>query len=363
MNRLFSPIQIGPITLPNRIILPPMCQFVAKDGKPTPWHIIHYGQMVCSGAGLIILEATAVCPEGRISPFDLGLWSDETEEAMAHLLASIRPYASMPLAIQLAHAGRKGSCSAPWDGSHLITPENGGWVPVAPSPLAYGQGAPLPSELSEEKIQDVIQAFTDAAYRADRLGFDAVEIHAAHGYLLHQFLSSLSNRRHDRFGGSLENRMRLTLEVLRSVRKAVPHSVIGVRISATDWVPGGWDLDQSTTLVRQLRHLGCDYIHVSSGGLSPEQIISLHPGYQLPFASRIKADTGLPTIAVGLITQAEHADSIVSTGKTDMVAIGRAMLFNPRWPWHAAACLGTSIQVPEPYRRSAPSAFPRLFQQ
>lgn len=361
MSKLFSPLSLGRLQLNNRIIVAPMCQYSAENGLAGDWHLMHLGQLALSGAGLLIVEATAVLPEGRISPADLGLWSDETESALGSVLGRLRRYSAMPLAIQLAHAGRKASSNVPWQGGKQIPPRQGGWQCVAPSALPFEDGDLPPSALDEAGIERVRQAFVEAAVRARRIGIEAIELHMAHGYLLHQFLSPLSNRRDDRYGGSLENRMRLPLEVLQAVRAAVPGLTVGIRISATDWVAGGWDLEQSVQFAHQAGRTGCDFIHVSSGGLSPHQQIPVGPGYQVHLAERIRRETGLPTIAVGLITEAEQAETIVASGQADMVALARGMLYDPRWPWHAAARLGATVDAPPQYWRCQPRGLKQLF--
>jgi 2,4-dienoyl-CoA reductase-like NADH-dependent reductase (Old Yellow Enzyme family) len=364
VSLLFSPIRLGTVELANRIVVAPMCQYSADEGAATDWHLLHLGHLALSGAGLLITEATAVMPEGRISPLDLGLWSDATEDALAPVVRAVRRHSPIRLGIQLAHAGRKASCVPPWDGGEPIAPDAGGWQTVAPSAIPFRPERPPPRALDEAGIAALVDAFAASARRAARLGFDVVEIHAAHGYLLHEFLSPLSNRRDDGYGGSLENRLRLPLEVFSAVRSAVPADVaVGVRVSATDWVDGGWDLEQTLALARRLQARGCDYIHVSSGGLAPQQQVPAFPNYQVPFAARIKAATGLTTIAVGLITQAEQAEAIVATGEADAVALARAMLFDPRWPWHAAARLGAKVQAPKQYLRSEPHRLKGLLQR
>ena len=362
MSALFSPYAIGNLTLPNRIVIPPMCQYSAEDGNATDWHMIHLGQLAESGAGLLVIEATAVEAIGRISPDDVGLWSDANQAALGRVLEGVRKYSATPIGIQLAHAGRKASSAVPWAGGQLLPPAAGGWPTVAPSALQYLPGEAAPLALDAAGLVRIREAFADAARRAARIGLDCIELHGAHGYLLHQFLSPLTNLRDDAYGGDLENRMRFPLEVFDAVRAAFPAGKpVGIRISATDWVEGGWDLEQSVALAQALKVRGCDFIHVSSGGLSPLQKIALAPGYQLPFAERIRAETGLPTIAVGLITEAEHAEEIVATGQADLVGIARAMLYNPRWPWHAAAKLGAQVAAPCQYWRSQPRGLPDLF--
>lgn len=362
MSKLFSPIQLNQLTLANRIIIAPMCQYSAVDGQANSWHRIHYGTLALSGAGLLIVEATAVEPEGRISDKDLGLWNDATEAALGSVITDIKAHSSMPLAIQLAHAGRKASTPAPWVAGNALSAEEDGWQVVAPSAFAYQPDYPQPEELTPERIESIVQAFVDSAKRADRIGFDAIEVHAAHGYLLHQFLSPLANHRQDQYGGSLENRLRLVLDVFKAVRAVFPQQkTVGIRISASDWVEGGWDLVQSIELCRRLETLGCDYVHVSSGGLSPLQKIPVGPNYQVPFAEHIKAVVDLPIIAVGLITEPEQAEAIVATGQADMVGLGRGMLYDPRWPWHAAATLGAQVTAPPQYWHSVPHGVKGLF--
>ncbi|HUB66205.1 MAG TPA: NADH:flavin oxidoreductase/NADH oxidase [Candidatus Methylacidiphilales bacterium] len=364
MSTLFSPISVGPLSLRNRIVIAPMCQYSAKDGSASDWHMIHLGHLALSGAGLLIIEATGVEPEGRISPGDLGLWSDDNERALARILKAIRTYSSIPVAIQLAHAGRKASTRVPWEGGGFLPVEEGGWPVVAPSPVPFNAGEPTPVALDEEGLRRIREAFAAAARRSDRLGLDAIEVHAAHGYLLHEFLSPLSNHRKDNYGGSLENRMRFPLEVFEAIRAAFPaHKPVGVRISGSDWVEGGWDVEQSIALTKELQRRGSAYIHVSSGGLSPDQKILLGPNYQVPLAEKIKKVTGLTTITVGLITESEQAEEIVAAGKADMIALARAMLYDPRWPWHAAAKLGAQVDAPPQYWRSEPHGHKHLFKQ
>ncbi|WP_251863387.1 NADH:flavin oxidoreductase/NADH oxidase [Achromobacter sp. Marseille-Q4962] len=362
MSLLFSPAAIGKLALANRIVIAPMCEYSAEEGCATDWHMIHLGHLALSGAGLLFTEATAVEPEGRISPGDLGLWSDETEAALGRVVRAVRRYSPVRLGIQLAHAGRKASSNAPWNGGQLVPPSEGGWQGWAPSAVPHGEGEPAPRALDAAGLERVRRAFVDSARRALRLGFDAIELHAAHGYLLHQFLSPLANRRDDAYGGSLENRMRLPLEVFEALRAAVPDTVaLGVRVSATDWVEGGWDLPQTLAFARELHARGCDFMDVSSGGVSPRQKIPVGPNYQVPFAEAIKRETGMPTIAVGLITEAQQAEDILQKGQADMVALARGMLYDPRWPWHAAAQLGGQVAAPRQYWRSQPRELKNLF--
>jgi 2,4-dienoyl-CoA reductase-like NADH-dependent reductase (Old Yellow Enzyme family) len=363
MSQLFSPIAVGDLSLKNRIVIAPMCQYSATNGEATDWHLMHLGTLSHSGAGLLIIEATAVEAIGRISPADLGLWSDATEAALARVLKSVRRHSSMPIAIQLAHAGRKASCNVPWEGGSQIRPDQiNGWQTVAPSAVPFAPGENPPIELDRAGLQRIKQAFVEAALRAHRLGIDAIELHAAHGYLLHEFLSPLSNRRTDEYGGSLENRMRFPLEVYDAMRAALPASMpIGVRISGTDWVEGGWEVEQSVVFAKHLRERGCVYIHVSSGGLSPEQKIPVGPNYQVPLAQRIREATGLTTIAVGLITEPQQAEELIANGSADMIGLARAMLYDPRWPWHAAAELGAQVDAPPQFWRSQPHQLKHLF--
>lgn len=358
MSRLFDSLSLRSLTLANRIMVSPMCQYSATDGNAGPWHYAHLGSLALSGAGLVCLEATAVTREGRITPGCLGLWCEGNEAALATVIAMMRAAApGIKLAIQLAHAGRKASSQAPWQGGHLIPTSDGGWPPLAPSPLPHSEGEPPPQELSRDEIDALPHAFADSAVRAARLGFDAIEIHMAHGYLLHQFLSPVANRRVDDYGGSLDHRVRLPLQVFDAVRTAFPaERPVGVRVSATDWLEGedAWTLENAVELARRLKERGCDWVDVSSGGISPRQRIRPGPGYQVPFAEAIKRATGMTTIAVGLITQPKQAEAIVADGRADMVALARAMLFDPRWPWRAAVELGGLVSVPHQYWRSLP---------
>ena len=360
--KLFEPLSLGALTLANRIVIAPMCQYSAVDGGMTDWHLIHLGQLALSGAGLLTIEATAVLPEGRISYADVGLWDDATEAAMAKVLEGVRRWSKMPIAIQLAHAGRKASTDLPWHGGGQIAPGHAhGWQTVAPSALPFRDGDNAPSAMTHQDMQDVREAFAAAARRSARLGIDAIQIHAAHGYLLHQFLSPLSNQRDDQYGGSLEKRLRFPLEVFDAVRAAFPaERPVSVRVSGTDWVPGGWDIDDTVAFARALEKRGCSVIHVSSGGLHPSQQIPVGPGYQVPLARAVKQAVGIPVVAVGLITDFDHAEAIVATGDADLVAIARGALYDPRWPWHAAAHLGATVIAPPQYLRSQPRQFKDL---
>ncbi|MGJ7511124.1 NADH:flavin oxidoreductase/NADH oxidase [Variovorax sp. GT1P44] len=362
MSVLFSPYDLGPLQLRNRVVIAPMCQYSADDGNAGDWHMVHLGQLALSGAGLLTIEATAVEEIGRITPGDLGLYSDDNQAALARVLAAIRRYSRIPVAIQLGHAGRKASSRVPWEGGQCLTPDEGAWQTVAPSAIPHAAGEPPPVALDAEGLARVKAAYVRAAQRADALGLDAIEVHAAHGYLLHQFLSPIANQRDDAWGGALENRMRFPLEVFDAVRAAVPSRMpVGVRISATDWVDGGWDVEQSIVFAKALAQRGCSYMHVSSGGVSPLQKIPLSPGYQVPLAERIKTAAGLPTIAVGLVTEPAQAEAILSEGQADLVALARAILFEPHWPWRAAAELGAQVEAPPQYWRSQPRDLKALF--
>jgi 2,4-dienoyl-CoA reductase-like NADH-dependent reductase (Old Yellow Enzyme family) len=364
MSQLFQPWQIGPLPLHNRIVIAPMCQYSAVDGSAGDWHLMHLGSMALSGAGLLIIEATSVSAEARITPGDLGLYSDANEEALARVLKALRAHSPIRIAMQVAHAGRKASSRAPWQGGAQIPlGEPGGWRAVAPSPLPHAPGEDAPVGLDAEGLRKVRDDFVATARRAARLGLDGLEIHGAHGYLLHQFLSPIANQREDEYGGSLDNRMRFPLEVFDAVRAAFPaDKPVWMRISATDWVPGGWDIEGTVALSRALKARGCAAIHVTTGGVSPQQAIKLGPGYQVPYAQRVKADVGLPTIAVGLITEPEQAEAVIANGEADAVSLARAMLYDPRWPWHAAAKLGAQVQAPPQYWRSQPREFKDLFE-
>ena len=364
MSRLFEPWQLGALPLPNRIVIAPMCQYSAQEGCATDWHLVHLGQLALSGAGMLVVEATAVSAEGRISPQDLGLYSDANEAALARVLKFVREHSPIRMAIQISHAGRKASSRAPWEGGSQLHPqEPGGWKTLAPSTVPHSDGEDPPLALDDAGLRKVREDFVATARRAVRLGFDGIEIHGAHGYLLHQFLSPLANERKDGYGGSLENRMRFPLEVFDAVRAVVPsHIPVWMRISATDWVPGGWDIDGTVALARVLQGRGCAAIHVTTGGVSPAQAIKLGPGYQVPYAQRVKAEVGLPTIAVGLITEPEQAESIIAAGEADAVSLARAMLYDPRWPWHAAARLGARVFGPKQYWRSQPRQYKDLFE-
>jgi len=361
--RLFTPFAVGPLTLRNRIVIAPMCQYSAVNGCMTDWHTIHLGHLALSGAALLTIEATAVVPEGRISYADTGLWSDETEEAMARVLESVRRWSDMPIAIQLAHAGRKASTEVPWKGNAQIAPgEANGWQTESASALPFAEGEHPPTALDEERMEELRTAFAEAARRAARLGIDAVQIHGAHGYLLHQFLSPLSNAREDDYGGSLENRMRFPLEIYDAVRAAFPAGkTVTMRVSGTDWAEGGWDAGQTIAFARALEACGCNAIHVSSGGLTPAQKIPVGPDYQVPLARAVRQAVAMPVVAVGLITDFDQAEAILQRGDADLIALARGILYDPRWPWHAAAHFGASVAAPPQYLRSQPYQHRDLF--
>jgi 2,4-dienoyl-CoA reductase-like NADH-dependent reductase (Old Yellow Enzyme family) len=361
--KLFSPMQVGKLTLANRIVIAPMCQYSAEDGCMTDWHLIHLGHLALSGAALLTIEATAVVPEGRITYADVGLYSDACEAAMRRTVESIRRWSQMPIAIQLSHAGRKASRDLPWKGGAQIAPDHAnGWRTVAPSAVPFQAGESAPMALDREGLVRIRKAFVEAARRAVRLGLAAIQLHGAHGYLLHQFLSPLSNQRDDEYGGSLENRMRFPLEVMDAVRSAVPPDCpVTTRVSGTDWAQGGWDIEQTVAFAKALEARGCTAVHVSSGGLMPAAQIPVGPSYQVPLARTVKAATKMPVIAVGLITGYEQAEAIIGTGDADLIALARAILYDPRWPWHAAAFFGARVKAPDQYLRSQPHQFRNLF--
>jgi len=363
MSALFTPFRVGALELRNRIVIAPMCQYSAVDGCMTDWHVIHLGHLALSGAALLTIEATAVLPEARITYADVGLWNYATEAAIARTLESIRRWSDIPIAIQLAHAGRKASTEVPWKGGAQVPPDHpNGWQTFAPSAIPFEAGQQPPVALDRDDLTRVREAFAAAAQRAARLGVDAVQLHCAHGYLLHEFLSPLSNRRDDEYGGSPENRMRFPLEVFAAVRAAFPADLaVSMRVSGTDWADGGWDIDQTIAFARALEARGCAAMHVSSGGLTPAQHIPVGPSYQVPLARAVKKATRMPVIAVGLITEFEQAEAVVGTGDADLIALARTILYNPRWPWHAAAHFGAQVKAPDQYLRSQPRQYPDLF--
>jgi NADPH2 dehydrogenase len=362
MSALFSPIKLRGLELPNRIMVAPMCQYSSVNGEANDWHFTHINTLALSGAAIFCIEATGVEAIGRITPGCLGLYDDATEAALKPIVASVRKHSKTAVIMQLAHAGRKASSHTPWEGGQLIPVSEGGWRPEGPSAVPHKEGEAPPLALDAPGLKRVRDAFVATAKRAERLGLDGLELHCAHGYLLHQFLSPIANRRTDQYGGALENRMRYPLEVFEAVRAAFPsEKPVGVKVSATDWVEGGWDLAQTIELARELKKRGVDWVDASSGGVSPQQKIPLGPGYQVPFAQAIKEATGVTTMAVGLITEAKQAEDIVASGKADMVALARAMLYDPRWGWHAAAELGGQVEAPPQYWRSQPSTQKALF--
>ena len=349
---LLQPVTLGALTLRNRLVVSPMCQYSAPEGVPTDWHLVHLGSRAVGGAGLVYTEATSVSAEGRISPVDTGIWNDEQAAAWTRIVAFIKTQGAVA-GIQLAHAGRKASTAAPWHGGKPLSPEQGGWTPVAPSAIAFDTGYATPTALDAQGIAKVSADFRAAAQRAREAGFEVIELHAAHGYLLHQFLSPLSNARSDEYGGSLDNRARLLREVIAAVRETWPAPLpLWVRVSATDWAAGGWDIDECVQLARMLKSDGIDVIDCSSGGTVPHPHIPLAPGYQVPFAARIRHEAGIATAAVGLITQSQQAQDILDHGDADVIVMAREFLRDPYFPRRAAKELGVDIVVPEQYARA-----------
>jgi len=362
-SALFEPIHVGKLDLSNRIVVAPMCQYSAEKGCMNDWHLIHLGHLSISGAALLTIEATAVLPEGRITWADVGLWNDETEAAMGRTLESIRRWSDITIGIQLNHAGRKASVEVPWNGGKQFAPNQPhGWQTVAPSPVRHAEGDVPPLALDRDGLRRVREAFVASAARAARLGIELIQLHCAHGYLLHQFLSPITNRRDDEYGGSLENRMRYPLEVFEAVRDAFRGKSVSVRVSGTDWVDGGWDIEQTCAFAKMLEERGCDAIHISSGGLDLAQQIPVGPSYQVPLARAVKSAVRMPVVTVGLITSFEQAEAIIATGDADMVALARTIVYDPRWPWHAAAELGAQVRAPKQYLRTQPWRFKTLFE-
>ncbi len=354
-SQLFSPFKLRSVTFPNRIMVSPMGQCSAEDGCATDWHMVHLGTLALSGAGAVGIEATAVHPNGRNTAVDLGLWNDAQAEALRAPIAFCRKHSQAKIGLQLWHVGRKGSVKPAWERHQPVTPAQGGWEVYGASDIPY-PGRHVPHALTPAQIAGLTGDFRAAARRCAQLDLDFLEVHGAHGYLLHNFLSPLTNNRSDAYGGSLENRMRFLLEVFEAVREEWPsEKPLGVRLSATDWVEGGWTVDDSVVLGKRLKAMGCDYITASSGGSVPEQQIAIHPGYQVPFARRIREEVGIPTVAVGLITEPKQAEEIIARGDADMVALARGMIFNPRWPWHAAIELGAEPDFPVQYERAHPA--------
>ncbi len=352
---LFSPLHLRGLALENRIVVSPMCQYAAAAGVPGDWHLVHLGNLSMSGAALLFVEATAVEPEGRITPGDTGLYDDACEAAFARVVDVVRRVGTAHVGVQLAHAGRKASCAVPWDGGRQLALEAGGWTPFAPSAEPFVEGDRV-AELDADGRERIKRAFAAAAVRAARIGFDVVELHCAHGYLLHSFLSPLSNTRNDGYGGARENRMRFPLEVFEAVRAVWPaDKPLGVRVSATDWVEGGWDVDDTVAFSKALVERGCDFVDCSSGGASPRQKIEAKPGFQVPFARRVREEAGAVTVAVGMITEPKQADDVIASGAADLVALARGMLWDPRFGWHAAEALGVTVRAPPQVLRARPS--------
>lgn len=350
---LFQPMQLHEVELRNRIVVSPMCQYSSRDGFANDWHLVHLGSRAVCGAGLVFTEATAVTPEGRISPEDLGLWKDDHVEFLGRITRFVAGHGAVP-GIQLAHAGRKASTAAPWKGGRPVPAEEGGWQPVGPSPLPFEPSWPRPAALDETEIRGVVSAFRNAAVRALQAGFRVVEIHAAHGYLIHEFLSPLTNERSDSFGGSFEKRIRLACEIVAAVREVWPDELpLFMRISATDWVDGGWDLEQSVELARAVGSLGVDVVDCSSGGIVPDARIPVGPGFQVPFARQIRKRTGIATAAVGMITEPRQAEEILARGEADLILLARQFLREPYWPLDAAKELEVKLDWPPQYRRAA----------
>ncbi|WP_127599141.1 NADH:flavin oxidoreductase/NADH oxidase [Nitratireductor alexandrii] len=359
MSALFSPITLRGLTLANRIAVSPMCQYSAVDGAATDWHLAHLGTLSASGAGLLVVEATAVEPEGRITHGDLGLYDEASEDALARIVSHCRDHGAARLGIQLSHAGRKASAQRPWEGGRALGADEKPWTTIAPSAEAFGEGWHVPRTMERADLERVKAAHAASAGRAARLGFDLLELHAAHGYLLHQFLSGRANRRTDDYGGSIDNRMRFPLEVVRAVRKAWPRDrPLGVRMTGSDWVEGGIDLDEAVRFAHGLKAEGVDFVCVSSGGVTPSAAPRIGPGYQVALAKRVRDETGLAVRAVGLVTRPKQAERIVVAGDADMVALGRAFLDNPHWGWAAARVLGADVERPVQYQRAADAVWP-----
>lgn len=359
---LFSPYEMRGLSLPNRIVVSPMCQYASTHGSANDWHLMHLGQFAMGAAGLVITEATHVSPVGRISHKCLGLYSDENEATLKRVIDFCKTHGVAAMGIQLAHAGRKGSTHPPGAGGKPLGPGEDPWETVAPSALPYADGWHTPKALDRDGLAEIKQQFVDATERALRIGFDLIEFHAGHGYLLHQFLSPISNRRDDEYGGSTENRMRFPLECFAAVRAAWPDDKpLGVRVSATDWVEGGWTPEETVLFARELKKLGCDFVDLTTSGLDPRQQIPIGPGYQVPFAAKVKAEAEIPTMAVGMITEPQQANEIIANGEADFVMLARGMMWNPRWAWHAAEALGADTPYAPQYARCHPSRWPQAF--
>jgi 2,4-dienoyl-CoA reductase-like NADH-dependent reductase (Old Yellow Enzyme family) len=358
-SALFSPIKLAGLTLPNRIVVAPMCQYSADDGVGTDWHMTHLGMLANSGAGLLVLEATHVERLGRITHGCLGLYSDACEDALVRIVDHCRRIGTAKLGIQLAHAGRKASSQRPWEGAKALPADQDPWPTIGPSAVPFGPGWHTPRAMNEDDMARVRKAFADAAKRAVRVGFDAIELHFAHGYLLHSFVSPLSNKRNDEYGGSLAGRMRFPLEVVRDARAAVPrHIPLGARISGTDWVEGGLNGDDAVALGKELKAAGLDYIDVSSANITPDSRWPSEPGFNVPFAERVRRECGIAVRAVGMIVNAKQAEAIITEGKADMIAMARAFLDDPHWGWHAAQTLGAEVARPVQYARTGPALWP-----
>ncbi len=353
------PLRIGELELANRIAIAPMCQYSAIDGTMTDWHLMHLGTLALSGAGMLTIEATGVTPEGRITPQCVGLYSDANEAAIKRVVDFCRGISPIRIGIQLGHAGRKASSQRPWEGRGALQPGQGAWETVAPSALSLAANWPTPHALALREMASIKQSFVAAVQRSAHIGLDYIELHSTHGYLLAEFLSPLANRRSDDYGGSLENRMRFPLEVFGAMREAWPaNKPLGAKITGSDFAEGGWTPDEAVVYARELKKLGCDYVTVSGGGTVLDAKIPLGPGYQVPFAEKVRKETGITTGAIGLIADAQQAEQILAGGKADFIALARAMLFDPRWPWHAAVALGEAIDYPPQYERSSPRAWP-----
>ncbi|ANK81009.1 MAG: oxidoreductase [Rhizobiales bacterium NRL2] len=362
MSALFSEFELGGMTFDNRVVVSPMCQYLAEDGSATDWHLMHLGNLAMSGAGLLIIEATHVSQEGRITHNCLGLYSDENEAALTRAIDFCRRHGTAKLGIQVGHAGRKASTDIPLRGGKPLPSEQGAWQTIAPSALPYAEGWHTPRAFQAEDFARVREEFVQTAVRAARIGFDLFELHGGHGYLLHQFLSPISNQREDAYGGDLAGRMRFPLEVFDAVRSAWPHDrPLGIRLSATDWVEGGWTPEETVVLARELKSRGCDFIDVTTSGLDPRQQIPIGPGYQVPFAEQVRREAEIPTMAVGMITEPQQAEAIIAEGRADFVMLARGMMYDPRWAWHAAEELGVEIPYPAQYARAQPSKWPQAF--
>ena len=365
MSHLFSEFTLqsprGPLSLHNRVVVAPMCQYSANEGQATDWHLMHWGNLLNSGASMFFIEATAVTPKARITPTCLGLWDDVTAAALSDKLGRARHLApKVPICIQLAHAGRKGSSAAPWHGGQLLDGAHGGWQPEAPSAVPHLDQETPPDEITAQGLIDIEHAFVKAAQRADAMGIEAIELHGAHGYLLHQFLSPIANKRTDTYGGNFDNRTRFPLQVFKAVRAAYS-GVLGMRLSATDWVENGWTPEETADFAARLKQEGVNFVHISTAGVAAQQKIPVGPEFQVPFAKLVKDKTGLPTIAVGLITEPHKADDIIARGDADLIGLARSFLYKPRWMWEAAAALQGTVEASPQYWRSLPREAQTIF--